>query len=593
MHCTNGSKGLQSQEVVQFRDANDMIQQLNGILAKPVGFPQISDPRKDCHLFQANPGECHQQYVLCPEQDCEWLVYMSDQNTSMIEALDVQDHPLWNQRMQDYHDWQQKINKGSKTSKESWTWQEGTSSKWPTSSSRGSSKRGQSVPVDISKRTNPEEKGLPWRDLGELNVDMDYLYPSDTVIPCPVEKSEQLSPEQQVTYIQWIVYCFNLLDHKVDKDPRVYCSYCDMNNHPRFTCKHVNKHRKPMEKHHCTLCAAKHPPFLCPRAQVNGGPAQPNWYKTEYKRAKQENREADYRWGPMVTHDDVDGPDSTSQHQMEAPQPVCAAAAMMHGMPMAPASSIHGGCPSFAEHQEFTPCMPPPEMTMMQCEVITPNPGYKIPANLWDLNIAHCAHAPTPLATFIRHCNTMESPYYPTYSKQGVSVPADSMSDLNHGTSSIENLKELQKYSEKLAYESTCCRLWADGIQTHITDEQEKVHAWIAGMTEDLLRMKRIQHAQPHWAQPMLHPCQPAPPASPSGPSQPSSSSSASMVPVKPAPMAWNSSMASAPPSSQSPPSMGIDPWAEDEATTPVKSSMAQSEQMIAVHVQKESNGIR
>ena len=27
--------------------------------------------------------------------------------------------------------------------------------------------------------------------------------------------------------------------------------------------------------------------------------------------------------GPMVTHDDVDGPDSTSQHQMEAPQPVC------------------------------------------------------------------------------------------------------------------------------------------------------------------------------------------------------------------------------------------------------------------------------
>ena len=95
-----------------------MIQQLNGLLAKPVGFPQIPDPRKDCHLSQANPGERHQQYVLCPEQDCEWLVYMSDQNTSMIEALDVQDHPLWKQRMQDYHDWQQKINKGSKTSKE-------------------------------------------------------------------------------------------------------------------------------------------------------------------------------------------------------------------------------------------------------------------------------------------------------------------------------------------------------------------------------------------------------------------------------------------------------------------------------------------
>ena len=128
---------------------------------------------------------------------------------------------------------------------------------------------------------------------------------------------------------------------------------------------------------------------------------------------------------------------------------------------------------------------------------------------------------------------------------------------------SIENLKELQKYSEKLACESTCCRLWADGIQTHITDEQEKVHAWIAGMTEDLLRMKRIQHAQPHWAQPMLNPCQPAPPARPCVPSQPASSSPASMVSVKPAPMTRNPSMASAPQSSQSSSSMGIDPWAE------------------------------
>ena len=44
----------------------------------------------------------------------------------------------------------------------------------------------------------------------------------------------------------------------------------------------------------------------------------------------------------LVTQVDVDGPNSTSQHPSEAQQPVCAAAAMMHGMPMAPASSIHG-----------------------------------------------------------------------------------------------------------------------------------------------------------------------------------------------------------------------------------------------------------
>ena len=75
-------------------------------------------------------------------------------------------------------------------------------SKWSTTSTRGSSKRGQSVPVDPSKRTNPEEKGLQWRDLGEIDVRKDYLYPDDAVTPRPVEKVEQLSPEQQPVYIQ-------------------------------------------------------------------------------------------------------------------------------------------------------------------------------------------------------------------------------------------------------------------------------------------------------------------------------------------------------------------------------------------------------
>ena len=227
---------------------------------------------------------------------------------------------------------------------------------------------------------------------------------------------------------------------------------------------------------------------------------------------------------------------------------------------MAPASSVHGGCPPIADHQEFAPCMPPPGMTMMQHDIIVPNPGYKIAANVWDLNIAQCVHAPSPLSTFLRHCNTMESPHYPTYSKKGTSAPADDIADLNRSSSSIENLRELQKYSEKLTYESTCCRLWAEGIQTQIMDEQEKVQAWIAGMTEDLLRMKRIQ---PAWTQPMLNPYQPVQPSPPCVPSQPASSSSASMVPVKPAPMNRNPSMAAAPVNAPLPKSMGADPWAE------------------------------
>ena len=132
--------------------------------------------------------------------------------------------------------------------------------------------------------------------------------------------------------------------------------------------------------------------------------------------------------------------------------------------------------------------------------------------------------------------------------------------DLNYATSSIENLRELQKYSEKLSYESTCCRLWADGIQTHIKDEQEMVQKWIAGMTEDILRMRRTQYAQPHWVSPMLNPLQPAPP---NAPSQSASSSSASTVPVKPAPSTSNPSMAAAPVNAPYPPFRGADPWAD------------------------------
>ena len=212
--------------------------------------------------------------------------------------------------------------------------------------------------------------------VGEMDTSHDFLYPDDPAFACPVVKADQLSPEQQVAYIQWIL-CILKIDPKIDKDPRVYCAYCDMNNHPRFTCKHAWKHRNPNEKHHCTLCAGKHPPFLCPRAQVNGGPGQPNWYKCEHKRAKQENPEADYRWGPsLVTHTDVDGPDATSQLPSEAPQPQCAAAAMMHGMSMTPASSHHGGCPYHCRTPGVHIFYAASHGSSMEPYRILPNPGY-------------------------------------------------------------------------------------------------------------------------------------------------------------------------------------------------------------------------
>ena len=130
--------------------------------------------------------------------------------------------------------------------------------------------------------------------------------------------------------IQWIEKILGI-DRRTSKDPRLYCGCCDMNNHPRFSCKHAYKHQKPNEKHRCTLCTPFHAPFCCSRAEVNGGSGTPNWSRIEYKRAKQECREPDLRWGVDADQVQPDFPRLGAQSPSEAQQPVCAATAMMQG----------------------------------------------------------------------------------------------------------------------------------------------------------------------------------------------------------------------------------------------------------------------
>ena len=156
---------------MSFRDETDMIQQFNSILASTHGFPQIPSPRKDCHIYYAKPAGRHKQMVICPEQDCEWVAYMHDVDTSMVEALGIHQEQPWIGRLQDFKDWQQQ--KGSKSSSKAWTWEGSSSEKW----SKGSSKRGQSVPVDISQRTDPEEKGLEWRTLDDIDTTIELVVP--------------------------------------------------------------------------------------------------------------------------------------------------------------------------------------------------------------------------------------------------------------------------------------------------------------------------------------------------------------------------------------------------------------------------------
>ena len=398
----------------------------------------------------------------------------------------------------------------------------------------------QSVPANPADRANPEEKKrrqFPWRDIGDLNTDPSFLYPDHPADEeCPVPKNDYLSKENQQAYMQWIEKILDL-DRRTSKDPRLYCGYCDMNNHPRFACKHAYKHQKPNEKHRCTLCTAFHPPFLYSRAQINGGRGKPNWSRIAYKRAKQESREPDLRWGVDAAQVQPDCPTLGSQSPSEAQQPQCAAAAMMHGLSRGASSSWQGGCPPIDEHQEWSP-------PVTQQHVILPESRIQDRGqHLAPRHQRECSSSRShPLHLFLRHCNTMDSPPIPTYLRGGPQ-PADDIVDLSR-EASMENLRELQRYAERLQFEATCVRLWANGIQDQIMDEQEKVQNWISGMIGELNRLHRVQPAWIHQLQAQGNQ-QPPVSMAPSSSSQPAqaSSSSASTVPAKAAPrISWECS---------------------------------------------------
>ena len=70
---------------------------------------------------------------------------------------------------------------------------------------------------------------------------------------------------------------------------------------------------------------------------------------------------------------------------------------------------------------------------MTQQHVILPNPGYKIEAKIWHLEIKEGALRPG-LASFLRHSNTMDAPPIPSYVRGGPQ-PADDIVYLSRDAS--------------------------------------------------------------------------------------------------------------------------------------------------------------
>ena len=197
-------------------------------------------------------------------------------------------------------------------------------------------------------------------------------------------------------------------------------------------------------------------------------------------------------------------------------------------IPMGASSSWQGGCPPIHEHQAWAP-------PVAQNDVILPNPGYRIEANIWHLDIRQSALRPGPIASFLRYCNTMDSPPIPNF-LHGGPLPADDIQQLNR-EASMENLQELQRYAERLQFEATCACLWSNGIQAQIMEETQKVQTWTSRMIGALNRLRRVQ---PAWVQQLQAKAnqQPQPSIAPAPapapvPAQSASSSSALGIPVK------------------------------------------------------------
>ena len=252
-------------------------------------------------------------------------------------------------------------------------------------------------------------------------------------------------------------------------------------------------------------------------------------------RILQEARQPDLRRGQDPAQPPTESPSQEAQQHQDPTadqQPMRAATAMMHGIPRGAASSWQGAaCPPLHEHRPWAPLA-------MQEEVILPNPGYRVAASLWNLDIMERAHNPEPMESFLRHVSTMESPNNPSYLYDGPQ-PVDDTRDLRR-EASLENLAELQRYLEKLQFEHTTLRLWSNGIQDQIMDEFQRVHAYMMRMTEEL---HRACHSQTQgWLQQgqarANQPPQPPAPTQSAAPAQaPASAPSASSaIPVKSAP---------------------------------------------------------
>ena len=95
--------------------------------------------------------------------------------------------------------------------------------------------------------TDPYEIPGDWHGLGHANLDPAFLFPGTENSKCPINKNvRKHTSEANAEYM----LCIPNVDKK---DERVYCPYCDVKNHLRWTCTHLDKSNMSDTHAHCAL----------------------------------------------------------------------------------------------------------------------------------------------------------------------------------------------------------------------------------------------------------------------------------------------------------------------------------------------------
>ena len=215
-----------------------------------------------------------------------------------------------------------------------------------------------------------------------------------------------------------------------------------------------------------------------------------------------------------------------------------AAAVMMHGLPsnVRPSSRQSAACPSIYEGREWTEA-PPAQVEQPQY----PQPEYRTPASICNLDIQSRSNLPGPMASFLpqESCAMLLQ-----CSPRKIQAMRTSQSRELQREASLENVAAGQRYLEKLQFELNTLRLWSNGIQDEIMDEAQKLHLQLMKLIREL---QRLNNALP-WVEGWQVTSSQAPPSqAPAQSSAPSSSIPAKSAPAPRTQQSQPSSVASAP----------------------------------------------